>query len=162
MPEVICSTSPLQYLHQIRLLHILPVLVSSIVVPPAVIEELAAGRIGGVDVPDVGSLAWVSVRVPKALSALPLVSDLGPGETEVLMLALESTDPLVIIDDGRARQIAGALRLPLKGTLGLLLDAKRRGIVTAVKPHLDSLQDLRFRVAPETRQAVLDLANEKE
>jgi len=76
------------------------------------------------------------------------------------MLALESADPLLILDDGRARQMAGALRLPVKGTLGLLLDAKKRGLVTAVKPHLDALQDLRFRLASETRLAVLDLANE--
>lgn len=160
MPEVICNTSPLQYLHQLRLLHILPALARSIVVPPAVIDELAVGRAVGVDVPEVQSLPWVTVRMPKGVSALPLVSDLGPGETEALMLALESANPLLILDDGRARQMAGALRLPVEGTLGLLLDAKKRGLVTAVKPHLDALQDLRFRLAPETRLAVLDLANE--
>jgi predicted nucleic acid-binding protein len=162
LPEVICNTSPLQYLHQLGLLHILPTLAKRIIVPPAVIEELAAGRIRGVDVPDAGSLAWVSVRTPKGVSALRLVSDLGPGETEVLMLALESTDPLVIIDDALARETATTLRLPVKGTLGLLLDAKRRGMVVAVKPYLDALQVLRFRVSPETRCAALTLANEKD
>jgi len=82
LPEVICNTSPLQYLHQIRLLHVLPALAKSVVVPPAVIDELAVGRAVGVDVPEVQSLPWVSVRMPKGVSALPLVSDLGPGEAE--------------------------------------------------------------------------------
>lgn len=160
MLEVICNTSPLQYLHQLQLLHILPALVNKVVVPPAVIEELTAGRMRGVDVPDAEAQPWISVRTPKGVSALRLVSDLGAGETEVLMLALESTDPLVIIDDWLARNIAGSLQLPVKGTLGLLLDAKKRGIVNAVRPYLDALQDLRFRVSPETRRAVLDLARE--
>ncbi len=79
------------------------------------------------DLPDVQSLGWLSVRTPRSVSALPLVSDLGAGETEVLMLALESKDPLVLLDDGLARRVAKTLSLPAKGTLGLLLDGKRRG-----------------------------------
>lgn len=130
--------------------------------PRAVIEELAAGRMRGVDLPDTEALPWLSVRTPKGVSALRLVSDLGAGETEVLMLALESTDALVIVDDGLARRIAAALKLHVKGTLGLLLDAKKRGVVNAVKPYLDALHDLRFRVSPETRRAVLTLAREAE
>ncbi len=43
MPEVICNTSPSQYLHQIDQLNIIPALVGSIIVPPAVLVELDAG-----------------------------------------------------------------------------------------------------------------------
>jgi predicted nucleic acid-binding protein len=48
----------------------------------------------------------------------------------------------------------------LTGTLGVLLDAKRSGLVSAVAPLLDQLQNLRFRLAPNTRDAVLKLAGE--
>ena len=51
MPEVVCNTSPLQYLHQIGQLSILPALVGSIVVPPAVLAELDAGIAKGLDLP---------------------------------------------------------------------------------------------------------------
>ncbi|MBI2478605.1 MAG: hypothetical protein HYV60_08195 [Planctomycetia bacterium] len=37
MSEVVCSTSPLQYPHQLGLLHILPALAGRVIVPPAVI-----------------------------------------------------------------------------------------------------------------------------
>jgi len=47
-----------------------------------------------------------------------------------------------------------------KGTLGLLLDAKRAGHITAVRPSLDRLQDLGFLLARQTRVAVLNLAGE--
>ena len=100
------------------------------------------------------------VRAPQTEAATQLVVDLGPGETQVLMLAIESPDAIVVLDDGLARQLAEALGLRLTGTLGLLLDAKRAGIVPAVAPLLDQLQDLRFRLAPQTRSAVLKLAEE--
>ncbi|HXG65668.1 MAG TPA: DUF3368 domain-containing protein [Blastocatellia bacterium] len=160
MPEVISNTSPLQYLHQLGLLHVLPALVGNIIVPPAVIAELAAGRALGVDLPDPAALDWVTIRSPASAVALPLVTDLGPGETEVLALALESSDAVVILDDHLARQVAETLGIRLTGTLGVLLDAKRRGLVSAIAPLLDQLQSLRFRLSPHTRAAVLTLAGE--
>jgi predicted nucleic acid-binding protein len=160
LPDVICDTSPLQYLYQLDLLHILPALAAQVIVPPAVVSELAEGRSQGVSLPDVTRLTWVSVRRPVSELALPLVTDLGPGETQVLMLALETGDAVVVLDDALARRVAEMLGIRLTGTLGLLLDAKRAGLVSAVAPLLDKLQALRFRLAPHTRAAVLKLAGE--
>lgn len=160
MPEVICNTSPLQYLYQLGLLHLLPALAGRVIVPSAVVDELAAGRALGVNLPDPTVLDWVTIKRPASASALPLVTDLGPGETEVLMLALELKDVVVVLDDALARRVAETLGIQLTGTLGLLLDAKRTGLVSAVKPLLDQLENLRFRLAPHTRAAVLKLAGE--
>ncbi len=160
MPEVICNTSPLQYLHQLGLLHILPALAGEVIVPVAVEEELAIGRAAGVSLPDLKTLSWVRLQRPRSQPALPLIHDLGPGETEVLMLALEASDPIVILDDALARRSAEILKLPLTGTVGLLLDAKRAGLIEKVAPCLDQLQALRFRLSTRTREAVLRLAGE--
>lgn len=113
------------------------------------------------NLPDLAALGWVTVRRPISVLALPLVTDLGPGETEVLMLALESPEPIVVIDDALARRIAETLRIRLTGTLGILLDAKRAGLISSVGPLLDQLHNLRFRLAPRTRLAVLKLAGEE-
>ena len=86
MAEVICDTSPLQYLHQLGLLRILPALMQGITVPPAVTVELSQGRALGLNLPDPSLLSWVTVRSPYSLPALRLVTDLGPGESEVLAL----------------------------------------------------------------------------
>ena len=104
MLRAICDTSPLQYLHQLELLHILPVLTEGVIVPPAVVDELATGRALGANLPDPTELDWVSVRRPISVAALPLVTDLGPGETEVLMLALELPETVVVLDDALARR----------------------------------------------------------
>ena len=51
--------------------------------------------------------------------------------------------------------MAETLGLRLTGTLGLLLDAKRASLIPAVGPLLDQLEALRFRMAPQTRAAIL-------
>ena len=160
MFEVVCNTSPIQYLYQLDLLHILPSLAKQVTVPPAVTEELAQGRALGVSLPDPTTLDWVTVRRPASEIALPLVTDIGPGETEVLMLALESRHAVAVLDDALARRVAETLGLRLTGTLGLLIDAKHAGLIAAVAPLLDKLDSLRFRLAVHTRLAVLKLAGE--
>lgn len=131
-----------------------------VIVPPAVVDELAEGRALGMNLPDLTLFDWITVRRPVSELAVPLVTNLGPGETEVLMLGLESGKEVVVLDDGLARRVAETLGLRLKGTLGLLLDAKRAGLIHIVGPLLDQLHALRFRVAPHTRTAVLKLAGE--
>ena len=128
--------------------------------PSAVIEELAIGRERGFDVPDPERLDWITVREPQNRVVLPLVNDLDPGETAVLALALKSTNAKVVLDDGQARRVAEALRIPLVGTLGILLNAKESGLIHNIEPLLDQLQQLRFRLSGYTRKAVLKLAGE--
>src|SRR5688572_2536308 len=108
------------------MLHLLPQLTGTIIVPPAVVDEIAVGRALGVRLPDLSTLEWVQVRHPASEKALPLINDLGPGETEVLMLGLE-LEAVVILDHGLARRVAEAIGLKFTGTLGLLLDAKHAG-----------------------------------
>jgi predicted nucleic acid-binding protein len=122
--------------------------------------ELADGRALGWDVPDAGGFPWVSTRQPVSASALPLAADLGRGEAAVLALALESQDAIVILDDGVGRRAAELLGIRMTGTLGLLLDARKRGLISKITPVLDELDRLRFRVSPTTRAAVLRLAGE--
>lgn len=160
MADVICNTSPLQYLHQVKHLHLLPALADSVIVPPAVLTELEEGRRLGVELPSPRDLLWAVVREPVSAPAAPLVAHLGPGETQVLMLALETPGTIVVLDDALARRFAETRSIPLIGTLGLLLSAKRLGMIAAIEPLLDDLQALRFRLSLSTRTSVLMLAGE--
>jgi len=62
LPEVICNTYPLQYLHQLGRLDLLPSLVSRVLVPTAVAAELAEGQRLGLDLPTPENLPWVDLR----------------------------------------------------------------------------------------------------
>ncbi|MFB3766618.1 MAG: DUF3368 domain-containing protein [Methanotrichaceae archaeon] len=158
--KVICNTSPLQYLHQIGQLRILPALVGSIIVPPSVQAELDTGIAKGLDLPKLENLSWVKIQVPISAKAEPLITDLGSGESQVLMLALEMPGSIALLDDALARRIATAKGIPIRGTLGLLLDAKCAGHLEEVEPSIDRFQELGFRLAKQTRGAVLKLAGE--
>lgn len=160
MPEVICDTSPLQYLYQTELLDLLPTMYTRVTVPGAVVSELAAGRGRGVSLPDPLSLDWIDVRDLGEQPVLRLLADLGPGEREVLTLASETEDPLVIIDDALARRYARLLGVRMTGTLGLLIKAKHMGRIKAVAPVIDRLDASGFRLDPNTRLSVLDIAGE--
>jgi hypothetical protein len=135
-------------------------LTGQLILPAPVIAELEAGRALGCDVPVVRDLPWVITRQPVSTPALPLAADLGRGEAAVLALALESRDAVVILDDALGRRAAELLGIRLTGTLGLLLDARKRGLIQKISPVLDELDRLRFRVSPGTRAAVLKLAGE--
>lgn len=160
MPEVVVNTSPLQYLFQLGLLDLLPALYGQVLVPEGVVRELSAGLARGVSLPDISSTSWLTVHPVTGRAVLPLAAGLGMGEREVLALALELAEPLVILDDSLARRFARRLNLSLTGTLGLLLKAKQVGRIDQVGSTLRRLQALGFRLDAGTRESVLKLAQE--
>jgi uncharacterized protein len=160
MPEVICNTSPIQYLHQVNLLHILQELYGLITIPEGVFTELDAGRMTGIALPDVKSLSWISVKSVRERTLLQMVSGLGIGEKHVLALALEKPGSQAILDDLMARRYASFLDIRFTGNLGILLKANEKGLIQTVAPVLDQLEALQFRLDPKPRGAVLKLAKE--
>jgi len=64
LADVVCNTSPMQYLHQVGLLMIIPSLVGQVLIPSAVDAELAVGRSLGLDLPDPVQMDWVTIRSP--------------------------------------------------------------------------------------------------
>ena len=160
MPVVICNTSPIQYLYQADMMELLPALTGQVYVPEAVVAELEEGRRRNVLLPTLEDLSWLIVRPVRDQTLLPLVTHLGDGEKEVLALGLETQDALLLLDDRDARRYAQTLELEISGTLGLLLRAKERGILDAVRPVLDRLQALQFRLNARTRQMMLKRAGE--
>jgi predicted nucleic acid-binding protein len=64
---------------------------------------------------------------------------LGVGESAVLTWAYLNPNTEVIIDDLAARRCASTLGIPVRGTLGLVLTAKQRGIILAAIPIVEQL-----------------------
>lgn len=95
MAEAICNTSPIQYLFQCGLLELLHELYGQVIIPEAVAAEIAEGHRHGVELPDLDRLPWLRTERVAQPAMLPALVDLGPGEREVLGLALEKADSLV-------------------------------------------------------------------
>jgi hypothetical protein len=160
LPDLVCDTSSIQYLHQVGLLYILHELGQDIFIPPAVKHELAVGLEHGVDLPDLERTDWIKMICPQGGKSTRLLTDMGPGEAEVMLLALENDGLVAVLDDSLARTRAHILNIPFNGTLGLLLDAKKIGLIRSVGPVLDTLIALQFRLATHTREMILRKAGE--
>jgi hypothetical protein len=102
---------------------------------------------------------------PGAALATPLPTavtraGLGAGESEAIGLALELSADRVIIDELAGRSLAQHLGLPVIGTLGLLLTAKGKGLIPAIREPIDILRRGGFRVANELYENMLQRAGE--
>lgn len=126
-------------LAQIGRLGFLPDLFGAVLVPPAVRRETSRA---------VGPRTWLVERAPaRPVDPRVLTPTLGAGETEAIGLALELGVPTVIVDERAGRRLAAAVGLDVVGTVGILLRAKQRGLVGAVRPELDALLEAGFFVA---------------
>ena len=88
-------------------------------------------------------VATVSDPVPDSVSRWKLDA----GEESVLTLALGSTDCEVIIDDLAGRRCAVAHGIPLIGTLGVVILAKRIGRIAEARPVIEELRRAGLRVS---------------
>ena len=86
-----------------------------------------------------------------------LVSNSSP----LIALAEELKTTIVLIDDIKARRIAKLRGLNVVGTLGILLDAKDKGLIRELKPFLDELMTKKIRISKELYDHALALAHER-
>lgn len=132
----------------------------SVIVPPAVIDELEQGKRQGEDVPNIQDYSWIRVQKVKVPDFLKLITDLGLGEAEVLTLALEELNSLIVLDERLARRIAELRGLKFTGSAGVLLKAKQQGYIISISPILEQLLKLGFRISNRVKNDILKLAGE--
>lgn len=83
------------------------------------------------------------------------------GEVEVMILAQEgSAEDLVVIDDNAAKKTAKYLGLKVTGTIGVLLKAKREGVIPEIVPVLDKLKKNGFYISESLEQMIMEQAGE--
>jgi len=140
--NVVCNTSPLLVLANIQRLGLLTQLYARLVIPGAVCDEIGAkadDAAAQMQALVATPLVTVQRATPQTLAGLPV--DLGPGEREAIALALETAADLVVLDDQAGRRLARARGLQVTGTVGVLIEARSRGLLPALRPELDRLRD---------------------
>ena len=136
-------------LERIDRLELIPRLFQKVHAPPAVVDEIAHS-------PD-----WLLVQgVSNPSLVKALRTQLDEGESAVIALAAELENPVVVLDDKKARRVARQMGLRVVGTVGLLLRAKREHVVPEVKSLLESLERGGFRLSKELHREALRLAGE--
>lgn len=151
MPRVVISdTSCLILLHKIEELELLKKVYKDIRTTPEVAEEFSE--------PLPGWIKIESVKDKKYQELLETQVDLG--EASAMALAKEINDPLLLLDDLKARKLATKLNLTFTGVLGVLNKAKQIGIINKIKPLIDKLLLSNFRISQNIIDELLKINNE--
>lgn len=141
MTVVVSNTSPLTSLAAIGEMGLLERLFGRLHIAAAVQDELAAG---GQDWPgrtEVARARWVEIHTAQNCAlVLALGQDLDPGEAETIALGLEIGADVVLMDEREGRHRAQRMGLRVMGVVGVLLLAKARGYLPAIRPRLDALR----------------------
>ena len=159
---VVTDTSVVLNLCRVGLEYLLLDLFGKVISPPAVASEFQ--RLAVVD-PRFAGLLWPpSIRVVAPLGTAPALRGnhkLHPGEIEALSLAAEQNIDLVLMDERAGRAAAARLGLESVGILGILIQAKKDGLLPEIGPVLDDLESKAgFWISPSLKIRVLGLVRE--
>ena len=159
---IVSNASPLIALIRIGQLDLLRQLYSEILIPEAVWHEVV---VEGADQPGVKAVSSASWIVRRTVTNRALVhglqQELDAGEAEAIALAVEMNDALLLMDERLGRDTARHFGIRYTGAVGILIEAKHKGFIPAIRPHLDALRDLAgFRVSEALYQRVLHDAGE--
>lgn len=159
--NLVLDSSALITLARIGRLDLLRQLARAVHIPEAVYEEVVLagqGRHGSVEV---AQAQWISRhQVQDQAAVVPLRARVGKGEAEAIVLARELQADVLILDDATARRVAEAEGRTVVGLLGLLLHAKLRGLVGAVRPILDDMVAAGFFLDDSLYRSILGQAGE--
>lgn len=157
---VISDTSPITNLAAIGQLDLLRQLYQKVSIPAAVYRELTAAG-GNHPGAIVQSLDWIEAQdVTNRLLVTALRIELDEGEAEAITLAKETAADLLLLDERRGRLVAGRFGLRVIGLLGVLIAAKQNGLIPEVKPLLDALVQIGFRISQQLYASILQAAGE--
>lgn len=151
---VVADTSPLRYLVVIEREHLLPVLYGSVLIPPAVAEELNQENTSEVVRAWFGARpSWLQIRQPT--HTLEPEADLDRGEQQAIALAQEVAADLLLVDEWEARAEAERRHLRVVGTLRVLADGAQSGLID-LKESFERLRHTNFRVNSELLESLLE------
>jgi predicted nucleic acid-binding protein len=151
MPDIVISdTSCLILLSKIEMISLVRELYGKIIVTDIVASEY------GEPLPE-----FIEIRKLKDNVHFKILEQaIDAGEASSIALCLEIPNSLIILDDKKARKVASQLNIPHTGVIGVLVQAKKLGIIEKVKPFLDMLKSTGMWVSSEIYSEVLSITNE--
>lgn len=156
---IVADAGPLIAFARLRRLDLLPQILGRLLVTDIVLGE-SAGRS---DFPESALIheavnsGLLELCVPPDFSAF--VQEIDAGEASAIAMAI-ACGCGVLMDDKAGRRTAKNIGIPVIGTVGVLVLAKRRGLVPLVKPLLESLSSSGYFLGAGIIAAALDALGE--
>ena len=158
--KVVINASPFILLCKSGLITLLPRLFSEICMPEAVWDEIErGGDIASYQLYDYEQ-TWLNRYLIDSAKEV-IVWNLGDGETEVLSFAFVNKSHTALIDDRAARRCAETMNIQTLGTGGILVLAKKRGLIQSVSLELKKLTSAGLWLSNEVIEVILKQADEQ-
>jgi predicted nucleic acid-binding protein len=151
----VVNASPLILLGKVDQLRLLQVLTDELIIPAGVAQEVRVKPDGNRALEALVGSPTVRIETGDLIPRDIKVWDLGRGESEVLAWALTLKGCRVVIDDLEARRCAETLGIGVIGTLGIVLRAKRIGLISAARPVVDQLRSVGLYVSDDLVERAL-------
>jgi len=160
---IVADASPLIFLGRIEHLFLLPELFDSVLVPGIVFHEVTGfgerpGALAVRAAKDQGLIKVIDFARTERVDRLVELVD--AGEAYAIALAIERGITQILMDDLVGRRLSQSRGLAPIGTLGVLVQAKRRGLITDLKPLLDAVESAGLRMTPTLRIHIEQLAEQ--
>lgn len=159
--SVVVNTSPWIALSICGQTSLLNKLYNEVYIPYGVRDEIVAGGKHGIGVKELMTSSWLKIEKVSDIGKLELLYELEQGEAEVIVLAKEKGIKHVLIDEKIAGQQAKIFGLKVIGTPGLLLKAKKKGLLSSIKPLIIKMLDNGIWIKKEIVDGILRDASEK-
>ena len=151
---VVSDTTAITSLIQIGRVNLLAQIYGEVLIPEAVQSELSVLH---PKLPDF-------IRVQKISNQNHyhrLMNLLDEGEAEAIVLAKEISAETVLMDEADGRRVALAEGLHIVGTLGVLIEAKQRGLIHSVREVTGELENTAtFHVSDTVKEIIFRAAGE--
>jgi len=154
------NTSSLIFLARGGCLDLLLVAGPRLIFPQSVATEIHRRGLEDVTSLAIRRVPWLAVVPDPKVPALIQSGDLGPGEAAMLAWAHAHPGTEVSIDDHAGRRCATAIDIPVRGTLGLVLKAKQRGIIDNARIILEQMVQAGMYLSPRVFNQALVLVGE--
>ena len=137
--RLVSGSGPILSFARAHRLDVLNAVVEELFIPDAVYDDIVVAGRGKPGAADVANAAWITRTPLTDLSAADHFSSrLHIGERQAIALAMQLRLP-ILVDEKEARKVARSLEIPFLGTLRILSEAKRGGIIAEIRPLVQEL-----------------------
>lgn len=159
MPKVVSNTTPIISLLKLNRLDLLKQLYKQVYIPAAVYNEIEAGKAKEF-YKDLSKTDWIKIVEIEDKQAVKYFLDLDSGEAEAIVLATELNADLILLDEKLGRFHAKHADLKVTGTIGILLKAKKEGLIYELKSLLHELTKKDVWISERLKKEILIKAGE--
>jgi len=152
--DAVINASPLIFLGKLERLQLLNQLFETVYIPVAVLDEVST-KTNTIKQLGINNLIFEKLIVTNRIAVTGLLGRLHIGEVETIVGAVEHNIKAVVLDDNAARNKAKQFGLNVTGTLGVLLKARKMGLIENLEQDILKLINAGIHVSDEIIKRIL-------